>query len=137
MDYLQSLAVSAAGMSLERTRVEAATRNLAFANTPQAAAGGFQPQRVVMRAGGAGWLDALAAAAPQAQLQPAAGAPRLVLEPGHPLADERGFVAYPAVDVATEMVTLMSAARGYEANVAALNTARSMALRTLDIGKGT
>ncbi|HYF20763.1 MAG TPA: flagellar basal body rod C-terminal domain-containing protein [Ramlibacter sp.] len=134
MDYLQSLAVSAAGMSLERTRVEAATRNLAFAHTPQAASGGFQPQRVVLRAG---WTEALTAAAPQVQLEPSAVPPRLVLEPGHPLADERGFVAYPGVDVATEMVTLMSASRGYEANVAALNTARSMALRTLDIGKGS
>lgn len=138
MDYLQSLAVSAAGMAVERSRVEAATRNLAFANTPQASgASAYQPQRVVLRAAGIGWLDAFAAAAPQARVEPMASGTRLVLEPGHPLADERGFVAYPAVDLATEMVTLMSASRGYEANVAALNTARSMALRTLDIGKGS
>ena len=64
-------------------------------------------------------------------------APRLVQEPGHPLANEQGLVAYPAVDAATEMVSLMSATRAYEANVAALNTARTLALKTLDIGRNT
>ena len=60
--------------------------------------------------------------------------PRLVHEPGHPLADSRGLVSYPGVDPATEMVTLMSASRAYEANVAAMNTARNLALKALDIG---
>ncbi len=50
------------------------------------------------------------------------------------MADERGFVAYPGVDPATEMVNLLSASRAYEANVAALNTARHLALKALDIG---
>jgi flagellar basal-body rod protein FlgC len=58
-----------------------------------------------------------------------------VQDPGHPLANEQGFVAYPGVDTATEMVSLMSAMRSYEANVAAINTARSLALKTLEIGR--
>mgnify|MGYP000903421445 CR=1 FL=1 len=62
---------------------------------------------------------------------------RRVHEPGHPFADPQGFVAYPGVDPAAEMVTLMAAMRSYEANLAALNTARMMALRTLDIGRGS
>jgi flagellar basal-body rod protein FlgC len=61
-------------------------------------------------------------------------AARKVHDPGHPMADAQGFVAYPAVDAATEMVTLMSATRAYEANVAAMNAARTMALKALDIG---
>jgi len=60
--------------------------------------------------------------------------PRMVYEPGHPLANEKGFVAYTGVDSATEMVTLMSAMRSYEANVAAMNAARTMALKALEIG---
>jgi flagellar basal-body rod protein FlgC len=47
------------------------------------------------------------------------------------------MVAQPAVDTAAEMVTIMSAMRSYEANVAAASAARTMALKTLDIGGGS
>jgi flagellar basal-body rod protein FlgC len=60
----------------------------------------------------------------------------MVYEPGHPMADARGFVSYAGVDTATEMVSMMSAMRAYEANVAAMNTARSMAQKALTIGGG-
>jgi flagellar basal-body rod protein FlgC len=140
MDYARSFAVSAAGMSVERMRVEAAALNLANANTvhgPGAAA--YQPVRVVAQ--GAPFSALVDAAGeqelPVAMLAPADVAARMVHEPGHPLANEQGFVTSPGVDAATEMVTLMSAMRSYEANVAAFNTARSLALRTLEIGKGT
>ena len=140
MDYTAAFAVSAAGMSVQRTRVEVAALNLANANTVQGAGGAvYQPQRVVARA--ATPFDALVAPALQGDALPSASIetsdvrPRLVYEPGHPLADTRGFVRYAAVDPATEMVTLMGALRSYEANVAAMNTARTLALKTLDIGR--
>lgn len=143
MDYLQSFAISAAGMAVERTRVEVAAMNLANANTVQDPAGaGYQPLRVVARAAQASFGSMVdgglgAAALPAANVEPLPVAPRLVQEPGHPFANEQGFVAYPAVDAATEMVSMMSATRAYEANVAALNTARTLALKTLDIGRNT
>lgn len=142
MDYLQSFAVSAAGMGVERARVEAASMNLAHANTVQGpGAPAFQPVRVVARPGlPFGTLVSEGAAAlsmPVAALEKQHGLPRMVYEPGHPLADGRGFVAYAPVDPALEMVTLMSAMRSYEANVAAMNTARTLALKTLDIGRGS
>jgi flagellar basal-body rod protein FlgC len=139
MDYARSFAVSAAGMAAERTRVEVAALNLANANTVQGAGGAmYQPMRVLMRPSEfpalvAGGFPSVSM--PTAHVEAAGTRPRLVQEPGHPLADERGFVAYAGVDSATEMVTLMSATRAYEANVAALNTARALALKTLDIGR--
>lgn len=141
MDYLQSFAVSAAGMGVERARVEAASMNLAHANTVQGpGAPAFQPLRVVARAGPAfGTLvadGAVGLGGPVAVVEQQHVLPRQVYEPGHPLADGRGFVAYAPVDPALEMVTLMSAMRSYEANVAAMNTARTLALKTLDIGRG-
>jgi flagellar basal-body rod protein FlgC len=139
MDYARSFAVSAAGMAVERTRVEVAALNLANASTVQNAQGvGYEPQRVVARPGDFGALvsgGVQALPLPVVSVEPAGTAPRLVQEPGHPLADARGFVAYPGVDTATEMMNLMSAMRTYEANVAALNTARTLALKTLDIGR--
>lgn len=142
MDYLKSFAVSAAGMVVERTRVEVAAMNLANANTVQdPAATGYRPLRVVAQAGQAPFSSlvesGLGVALPAATVEPTAVAPRLAQEPGHPLANEQGLVAYPGVDAATEMVSMMSATRAYEANVAALNTARTLALKTLDIGRNT
>lgn len=140
MDYQRSFAISAAGMGVERTRVEVASLNLANANTVHAPGqAGYQPMRVIAAATSsfAALVDGAEAPLPlpAATLEPTGGPARLVHDPGHPLADARGFVAHPGVDPATEMVTLMSAARAYEANVAALNTARSLALKTLEIGR--
>ena len=142
MDYQQLFAISAAGMAAERTRVEAASMNLANAGTVQDPGGaGYQPVRAVVRSA-APFVslvgDALGEAAlPTVALEPTGTGARLVHEPGHPLADSRGFVAYPGVDAAAEMVTLMSAMRSYEANVAALATARSLVLKTLEIGRSS
>jgi len=137
MDYGRIFALSAAGMNVERTRLEVAAMNLANAHSAQhPAAAGYQPLRVVSQPPFAGLLATEGAAAPTASVEPAPVAARLVQEPGHPLADEQGFVAYPGVDPATEMVSLMTALRAYEANVAALNTARALALKTLEIGRG-
>lgn len=140
MDYQHSFAISASGMAVERTRVEVASLNLANAHTVHAPGQpGFQPLRVVseMGSGFAAQVNSVLASerVPTPVVEPSGAAARLVHEPGHPLADSRGFVAYPGVDPATEMVTLMSATRAYEANVAALNTARALALKTLEIGR--
>ncbi len=134
MDYTQAFAISASGMNLERTRVEVAALNLANANTVAGPDGQlYRPMRVVARATfGDAVTQGLAAA--NVQLEPTLQEPRSVYEPGHPLANAKGFVTYAGVDSATEMVTLMGAMRSYEANVAAMNTARSMALKALDIG---
>ncbi|HVZ46125.1 MAG TPA: flagellar basal body rod protein FlgC [Ramlibacter sp.] len=144
MDPDSIFAISAAGMELERKRVEVAALNLANANT--VAAPGqtpFRPLRVIattavqtfssaMAAGQAG----IAALQPQFHIEPAAVEERKVHEPGHPLADAQGFVSYPAVDAATEMMSMMEASRAYEANVAALNMVRGMAQKALEIGGG-
>lgn len=148
MDYTNSFSISAAGMTLERTRVEVASLNLTNANTIQGADGvNYRPLRVVARAAGlngvasfGGLIEqglgdgAISNGIPAVSIEPSNTAARMVYEPGHPLADTRGFVAYAGVDAATEMVTLMSAMRSYEANVAAMNTAKILALKALEIG---
>ena len=59
----------------------------------------------------------------------------MVYDPAHPDADENGYVAYPNVNVVTEMTNLIDASRSYEANVTAFNASKSMALKGLEIGK--
>ena len=58
---------------------------------------------------------------------------RRVYDPGHPDADAEGYVSMPNVDPVTEMVDLIAASRAYEANVTAMQTAKSMFSKTLDL----
>lgn len=120
MGYDALFAVSRGGLDYERTRIENAARDIAVANTPiapgQAAAAG--------RAGDFG-----------AALGLGHGEERLVRDPSHPMADANGMVHYPKVDLVAEMGTLVSASRGYEANLRAFNTLRNMLVSALEIGK--
>lgn len=56
-----------------------------------------------------------------------------VLDPNHPDADKEGYVNYPDINVVSEMLNLISASRGYEANVTVMNAAKSMAKKALEI----
>lgn len=60
---------------------------------------------------------------------------RLVYQPGNPMADAKGYVKMPNVDVVGEMVNSMSASRSYQASVEVLNTVKSMMLKTLTLGQ--
>ena len=60
-------------------------------------------------------------------------ADRRVYDPGHPDADAQGYVEMPNVDPVTEMVDLISASRAYEANVTAMQTAKQMFTKTLEL----
>jgi len=146
MTYQQSFAISAAGMDVERLRVEVAALNLANAHTVASSESeAYRPLQVIAQAStgtraSEGLFTALvdrALSGPTATVEATGLSPRRVLEAGHPYADAQGFVSYPGVDPATEMLTLMSASRAYEANVAAMNAARTMALKALDIGGST
>jgi flagellar basal-body rod protein FlgC len=61
--------------------------------------------------------------------------PRSVFDPTHPDADKNGNVKMPNVQVMTEMVNMIAATRAYEANATALNEAKNMAIKSLEIGR--
>jgi flagellar basal-body rod protein FlgC len=140
MDFFSALRVSGAGLSVERTRVNVATSNLANAETTRTPEGG--PYRR---------LDPVVESVPFPELAP--GSPdapasvavarvvadptpgRRVYSPGHPDADADGFVTFPNVNPIHEVVNLMSASRAYEANATAVETLKGMALRGLDISR--
>ena len=144
MDYRSAFEISAAGMSLERARVDVTAMNIANMHAARSAGGTlYQPLRVVatpqsLPSFGTRYESLQGSAQltvpQQLQVEPMAAPPRLVHEPGHPQADERGFVAEPGVNHAGEMVNLVSALRAYEANVVAMNAAKTMALKALELG---
>ncbi len=141
MDFGSVAAISAAGMDIEKARLNASAINLANAHTTRTADGvPFRPLRVVTGRGNSRFssaLDGLQTRLPQPTLvnvEQAVLPPRLAFEPGHPDADSRGFVAYPGVEPLSEMTNMMAAQRAYEANVIALNAAKAMAMKALEIG---
>jgi len=142
MDYRAIFEVSAAGMTLEKTRLDVAALNLAHMHSSAApGAALYQPQRVVASTSGKPFTSFLLGEMPgqllpagQVSVVPTQAAPRLVPDAGHPHADAKGLVRYPGVDQAAEMITAMTALRAYEANVAAVGFAKAMVNKALDIG---
>lgn len=61
--------------------------------------------------------------------------PRLEYKPGHPLANEKGYVSMPNVDMVGEMVNTISASRSYQANLEVMNTAKTLLQKTLTLGQ--
>ena len=70
-----------------------------------------------------------------AAIEPDNGPARRVRDPGHPDADADGWVEMPNVEPVTEMVELITASRAFDANVTAMNAAKQMQQRALEIGK--
>lgn len=140
MDYRAVFQIAAAGMDLEKRRVDVAALNLAnmHSSTP-AGQVPYAAQRVTAQPLQVNFNRVMGLAEPallqrEVQVVDSAAAPRLVHDPGHPHANAHGFVAYAAIDQATEMVTVSTALRAYEANVAVASTARVMASKALEIG---
>ncbi len=102
----------------------------------------YKPLTVVVRSaiaqemGAAGTpIDTANLPLPTAEVVTQDVAPKLVYDPGHPDADERGMVSLPGVDPVSSMLDLISISRGYEANLRAFDITRSLLQRTLDLGK--
>ena len=143
MDFLTSLYISSKGMSAQRVRMNVISMNLANADTTRTEKGGpYRRKMAVMEVEPVHNFDAELAA----KSQSACGVRvtdivedktpfRRVYNPSHPDADASGFVKMPNVDLIVEMSNMMIARRSYEANVTALNTAKAMALKALEIGK--
>jgi flagellar basal-body rod protein FlgC len=143
MGLFDAINTAATGLSAERLRMDVTAENLANAQTTRGADG--QPYRrksvVLQQTQGATFgaaLDGAMGSAPAGGVRVAgvvqdATPNRLVFDPGHPDADPRGYVAMPNVDSVTEMVDLITASRGYEANVTVMQTAKQMFSKTLEL----
>ncbi len=144
MNYGKTFLISSVGMNIEKTRMEVSAKNLAYAHTPLDKTGqGYRAMQVVVSPSNSfeQHLGMLGSAEKYGentliQIVPSLSPVRTQFEPAHPMADKDGNVSYPAVDAAQEMMTMMSAMRAYEANVAAMNIAKTMALKSLEIGGG-
>lgn len=143
MGLFDAIDVSASGLSAERLRMDVTAENLANANTTRGADGGpYQRKSVVLQQSGGGFAAELSGALGSrgrptgvevAGIVEDPAPARMVHDPGHPDADAAGYVRLPNVNPVTEMVDLITASRAYEANVTAMQTAKSIFTKTLEI----
>jgi flagellar basal-body rod protein FlgC len=142
MSLFSALSIGASGMAAERMRAEALTENLANAETTRTPEGGPYRRKDVV-------FESTPVTSPfssifDAQFQSVGGvqvsdvvvdnsAPEMRYMPGHPDANTEGYVAYPHVNPAEDMVDLMGAARNYEANIAAMGAVKDMIQKSIDL----
>jgi len=146
MNFFKSINTSATGLTAERLRMDIISKNIANVNTTRTSSG--MPYRrqvpIFKEKEGKSFTDFLNGAKNNYSLgngvevidiKEDKSPFKKVYNPGHPEANEKGYVLMPNVDIVTEMINLISASRAYEANVTALNTSKGMAMKALEIGR--
>lgn len=144
MGMFDAIEIAASGLTAQRLRMDVTAENLANAQTTrspdggpyrrksvvlqQAAGGGFAGQLAGIVGGGSApaGVEAAGVVADQTPL-------RRVYDPGHPDADAQGYVQMPNVNPVTEMVDLIDASRAYEANLTAMQTAKTAFSKTIEL----
>jgi flagellar basal-body rod protein FlgC len=145
MGLFDAIDVAGSGLAAERLRMDVTAENLANAQTTRTADGGAYKRKevVLQEAGGSFGAMLTGAIGGVRSVEAARGvevgaiaedpATRQVYDPSHPDANADGYVEMPNVNPVTEMVDLISSSRSYEANVTAMQSAKTMFTKTLDL----
>jgi flagellar basal-body rod protein FlgC len=140
MSLFSSLQVSASGMAAQRTRAEMLVENMANSETTRTPEGGpYRRKDVVFTSDveaspfSAVFQNELSQGVRVADVTTDDRPPELRYIPGHPDADANGYVAFPHMNPAEEMVDLLSATRSYQGNIAAMGAVKDMINRSIDL----
>ena len=138
MSLFNALNVAASGLAAQSYRLNVVASNLANADSATSSNGQtYRAREVVfaaqpLQAAGAGaGVDGVRVL----RVVQKPGPLRMVYDPGNPLADKQGYVAYPNVNPVDEMVNMISASRSYQADVNVANTTKNLLLKTLTLGQ--
>jgi len=152
MRFLDTIDISASGLTAQRLRMDTIANNMANVETTrvQGGTGPYRRQVVVFeartpRTAGRSFGNVL-----EKQMEAMGSGVRVkeireiseneepfrrVYDPSHPDADEQGYVNFPNVNIVEEMINMISATRAYEANAKVIEASKSMAMRALEIGR--
>lgn len=137
MSLFNVFQVSSSAMTAQSMRLNAVASNLANADSVVSADGKpYRAKQVVFETTPIGKDSDVSSGVRVRQVVEDASPPRMVFDPKNPAADEKGYVAFSNVNVVEEMTNMISASRSYQTNVEVMNTAKTMMLRTLQIGQG-
>ena len=140
MSLFAALQVSASGLGAQRTRAEMLVENMANAETTRTPAGGPYRRKDVVFATqiqaspfSAVFQNELATGVRVDRVVEDTRDPEQRYQPGHPDADANGYVAFPRLNPAEEMVDLLNSSRSYQANVAAMTAVKDMLTHSIDL----
>ncbi|MBI2277443.1 MAG: flagellar basal body rod protein FlgC [Dechloromonas sp.] len=137
MSLFNVFQVSSSAMTAQSMRLNTVASNLANADSIVSSDGKpYRSKQVVFEATPMGNAGEMSKGVRVRQIVEDAAPPRMVYDPKNPAADEKGYVAFSNVNVVEEMTNMISASRSYQTNVEVMNTAKTMMLRTLQIGQG-
>jgi len=138
MNLLDTLSITASGLTAQRVRLQTVASNMANARTTRTEEGGpYKRKMPIIQAESNHFGSALERSLSRVEITGVAisdDEPINVYDPTHPDANEDGFVAYPNVNVLEEMVDLMTTSRSFEANTKVLDVTFQMANTALEIG---
>jgi flagellar basal-body rod protein FlgC len=146
MDFMSALDVAASGLTADRTRMNIISMNLANINTTKTPTGGpyvrksviMETQNVFSPFAKEMWdandreLKGVKVSSVAEDTRPF----KSVFDPGHPDADESGYVQYPDINVVEEMAGMIEAMRSYESSAASIESIKTMYAKALQIGQG-
>ncbi len=146
MSFFKSINISATGLTAERLRMDIISKNIANVNTTRTSSGTPYKRQIpifkekenidftsvlnnaISKKSTGDGVEVVSIKEDNSPF-------KKVYNPGHPDANEEGYVLMPNVDIVTEMINLISASRAYEANVTSLNSTKNMAMKALEIGR--
>lgn len=143
MDFFSSMRISGTALNAQQKRITTISSNIANAETTSAE-GPYRRKDVVFKAIPdrkhfgeilTNEMDEKVKGVLVEDIVEDTKPPRLVYKPNHPHARPDGYVEMPNINVVTEMANMIQASRSYEANIKAMNAAKAMAMRALEIGK--
>lgn len=141
MSLFQIFDVAGSATSAQSQRLNVVASNLANADTVAGPDGkAYKARQVVfqttpMGPPGGDAVDAASAGVRVAAVTESQAPGRRVHDPKHPAADAQGYVTYSNVNAVEEMVNMISASRSYQNNVEVMNTAKTLLLKTLQLGQ--
>jgi flagellar basal-body rod protein FlgC len=143
MQIFKAMRISSSGLSAERLRMDTIASNIANSSTTRTESGGpykrkiavFQESLEKQMSFISEKQDFLGNGVKAVAIVEDSSPFKKIYDPSHPDADSEGFVNMPNVNILNEMVDLIAATRAYEANVTAINAAKNMALKALEIGR--
>ena len=143
MDLFNTIKISSTALKAQQVRLNTVSSNLANVETTQTPEGGpYKRKSVVFKSDGSLFsenLDHEMQGAVQgvqiSRIMADNSAPRIIYNPGHPDANEEGYVSMPNINALEEMADMVSATRAYEANINTIQAAKRMALKALEIGR--
>lgn len=143
MKIFDTMRISASGLTAERLRMDTIASNIANVNTTRTEEGGPYRRKVAVFRENleteinkqTGNIERVSRGVKAVGVVEDDSPLQSVYDPGHPDADEKGYVMMPNVNILNEMVDMIAATRAYEANVTAINATKSMMLKALEIGR--